>query len=406
MSKSPVPLTLIFALALTMMLGPFSLDTYLPAFPSIGSDLGVGPQAVALSVSVYIFTIAFSQLLGGAFSDRFGRRQILVTGLVVYTLASFLIAAAQGIEVMLGGRVVQAFGAGWVLVSVPALVRDRVAGREAAKLFSLIGFIMVCAPAVAPSIGNLLLQLGSWRFIFLSLAAYAIFLVPMTARFIFRGLPTAPRSPVSLGFLARYRSVLGRGPTFLFVVWQSAGFSAMMIFVTNASFIYQDHFQQSETAFSMLFAANIVAMLGFLMLNRILLSRMAPLHILQMAASIQLLGMLGLVLASLGDWGVYAFVPPMMLTIGAMGAISPNIQACYLEYFPESGGTAAALLGSFQFFCAGLLSAGSTLLPQTLAAVVLAMVGCGVVCLLMLSASLVFRRKLLEPVPVLTQSAP
>ena len=102
MSKSSVPLTLVFALALTMMLGPFSLDTYLPAFPSIGKALEVGHQAVALSVSVYIFSIALSQLLGGALSDRFGRRQILVSGLVIYTLACFLIAAAPNIEILVG----------------------------------------------------------------------------------------------------------------------------------------------------------------------------------------------------------------------------------------------------------------------------------------------------------------
>jgi len=84
----------------------------------------------------------------------------------------------------------------------------------------------------------------------------------------------------------------------------------------------------------------------------------------------------------------------MMLTVGSMGAISPNIQACYLEYFPESGGTAAALLGCTQFGIAGLLSGLSTLLPHTLTAVILAMAGCGLVCLLMLAGSIRFRHGL------------
>jgi len=78
MKPAATPFSLVLVLALTLMLGPFTIDTYLPAFPAIGADLGVAPSAVALTVSVYIFTPAASQLLGGALSDRFGRRRVLL----------------------------------------------------------------------------------------------------------------------------------------------------------------------------------------------------------------------------------------------------------------------------------------------------------------------------------------
>ena len=159
----------------------------IPAFPVIGESLGVSQQAVSLSVSVYVFALALGQLVGGALSDRFGRQRVLMSGLAIFAMASLVIGTAETLEVLLGGRAVQAFGAGWTLVSVPALVRDRVAGRDAAKLFSMMGFIIVLAPGIAPSIGSAILALGSWHYIFFALAAYALVLVPLLIKVLFTG---------------------------------------------------------------------------------------------------------------------------------------------------------------------------------------------------------------------------
>ncbi|MCM2129472.1 multidrug effflux MFS transporter [Larsenimonas rhizosphaerae] len=396
MPQSTVPFSLVLALALTMMLGPFSMDTYLPAFPVIGESLGVGQQAVSLSVSVYIFGLAFGQLVGGALSDRFGRQRILMAGLVVFALSSLVIAQAETLGTLLVGRIFQAFGAGWVLVSVPALVRDRVGGRDAAKLFSMMGFIMVLAPGVAPSVGSLLLQFGSWHVIFVALAVYALLLVPMLLQVVFHKNRRVSRQKSNLSILQRYRAVLSTRQALPFIVWQSAAFSTMMLFVTYASFIYQGHFEQTPSAFSFLFAANIITMLCFNIANRILLSRLPSLRILQLATCCQALGMVLLVLATFNDWGLYGFLAAMMLTIGSMGAISPNIQACFLEFFPLSGGTAAALLGAAQFGIAGTVSALSALLPHTLEALILAMAACAAVGVLMLLRSLIKGRASVE----------
>jgi DHA1 family bicyclomycin/chloramphenicol resistance-like MFS transporter len=385
MSTNKTPVILILALALTMMLGPFSLDTYLPAFPSIGQDLGVSIQSVSLSVSFYIFALAMSQLLGGALSDRFGRRTILLSGLFVFSVASLFVGASQSLTSMLIGRVVQAFGAGWAMVSVPALVRDRVSGKDAAKLFSLLGFIMVLAPGIAPSIGSLFLEIGSWRSIFVFLSAFAALLIPLTYFVIFRNMPKAERKPLDIGMLHRYREVLRIGPARPYIIWQASAFSAMMLFITNASFVYQDHFAQSEKAFSLLFAANIVMMLCFNAMNRVLIGYFDSHRILKWATVCQAIGIVSLIVATVGDLGLYFFVPAMMLAIGSMGAISPSIQSCFLEYFPLSGGTASALLGAAQFGTAGLMSAISTRLPDSLLAVVLTMAVCsGMCCTVML----------------------
>jgi len=390
MTQSKTPFIVVLSLALTMMLGPFSMDTYLPAFPVIGESLGVSQQAVSLSVSVYILAMAFGQLIGGALSDRFGRQRVLMSGLAIFALSSIVIGMADSLNTLLVGRAVQALGAGFTLVSVPALVRDRVSGREAAKLFSMMGLIMVLAPGIAPSVGSAILLLGSWHAIFFALAVYAVLLVPLLVRVLFTGTGKVSRvkSP-KMSLLARYKLVLSTKPALPFIVWQAASFSTLMMFITYASFIYQGHFSQSPSAFSMLFAANIVAMLIFNILNRILLSRLPSLRILQLATGCQGVGILFLVMATFMEWPLYAFLLAMMLTIGSIGAISPNIQVCFLEFFPTSSGTAAALLGAAQFGVAGLLSALSAMLPHTLEAVILAMAACGSVAYLMLARSII-----------------
>ncbi|WP_269525201.1 multidrug effflux MFS transporter [Coraliomargarita parva] len=379
MSKQTTPFILTLAMACTMMIGPFSIDTYLPAFPSIAGDLGVELQSISLSISFYIFSIAFSQLIGGALSDRFGRRQVLVCGLIIYSIASTLIASAQNLPMLLLCRVFQAFGAGWVIVSVPALVRDRVSGKEAARLFAMLGFIIILAPGVAPSVGSAFLAMGSWRSIFIFMAGYALLLIPVCYYVIFKDIPTAVRKPLSTGILKRYRDVLSVRAARPYILWQGLAFSILMLFIANASFIYQEHFAQSETAFSLLFAVNIAAMLGFNLLNQVLLSYFDSHQILQFATFTQIVGVVVLLIATCFHWQLYSVVPAMMLTVGSMGAISPNIQACFLEYFPESSGTGAALLGAAQFGISGILSGLSTLLPQTMGSIVACMTVCSVV---------------------------
>jgi DHA1 family bicyclomycin/chloramphenicol resistance-like MFS transporter len=380
MTALKIPFIVILAMALTMMLGPFSLDTYLPAFPSIGEDLGVDLQSVSLTVSCYIFALALSQLLGGAFSDRFGRRNVLLSGLLIFSIASLFVASSTSLFSVLLGRMVQAFGAGWAMVSVPALVRDRVSGKDAAKLFSMLGFIMVLAPGVAPSLGGLFLKFSSWRGIFVALALYALFLIPLTYFIIFRKMPKAERKPLDVGMLRKYLNILSVPHARPFILWQAASFSVMMVFITNASFIYQHHFAQSEQVFGLLFAANIVTMLGFNLTNRYLIEYFASQRILRWATVCQGVGVILLLTATLFHWRLAFFLPAMMLTIGSVGAISPSIQSCFLEFFPESGGSAAALLGSAQFGSAGLISAISTRLPEALLVVILTMAACHAVC--------------------------
>jgi len=382
-------------LGMTVALGPFALDTYLPAFPQIAADLGVAHAEVGLTLSAYAVVLGLGQLFGGPLSDRYGRRYVLLGGLALFALASVMVGLADSLAAMLGWRTLQALGGAFCAVSVPAIVRDRTRGTESARLFSLIGLVMFVAPAIAPSLGSIITTLIGWRGIFTFLAGYALFMAILLYFALFRGVGPAARARTPVRTLVtNYVRVLRHGAAMRFITLQALGFSVMLVFITHASSIYQVWFGLSKTAFSILFAANVAGMAGGNLLNRRLLRRFAPPVVLRGAILVQAGAML--VFVSLAG-----FAPPfavvaglLMVAVAAMGAIAPNNIACALEYFPTLGGTAAAVLGSCQFAFAGAVSALSTLVVTgTLLPIALVMAGCsGLAALLALPAPGIARR--------------
>lgn len=370
-------------LAMTMALGPLALDAYLPAFPAIAASFGVSVHDVSLSIALYVFVLAFGQLIAGPLSDRWGREPVMLAGLVLFGLASYLISTSTSLEGLLVLRMLQAFGGGWAMVCVPALVRDRLSGVEAARFFSLIGLLMILAPALAPNIGGLILSQFSWPAIFLMLTGYAALLVLLVRWVLFSGSrnqrPASPRVSV----WQRYRSVFATRPALRFMLLQTFGFTVMLLFITHASFIYQEHYGASVAQFSLLFGANIVAMLIANLTNRQLLKRYSPQQILRWSVPLQTVGVVSLLAVSLFLPVLWLFLPAMMVTVGTLGAITPNTQASYMEYFGNNSGTAAALLGATQFSVAGLISAASSLLPHSVLAIILTQAACSFLCLIL-----------------------
>ena len=373
-----------FVLAMTMALGPLAIDTYLPAFPDIATTIHSNIQDVGLSISVYIFVLAIGQLVAGPLSDKFGRAALMYSGLAIFAIASFFISKATSLESLLVFRGLQAFGGGCTSVCVPAIVRDRLSGNEAARFFSLIGLIMIVAPAIAPSIGSFLLVTLGWQSIFQFLVIYALFVILPLKLVIFNKSYIRPHHDASISTWQRYRAVFATKPALRFMLIQGFGFSVMLIFLTHAPFIYQAYFGVSPTVFALLFAANIVLMIVINLTNRHLLKTRPPVQLLKWGIYLQALGIFWLVVVMSVAPSLWLFVPGMMLTVGAMGAMAPNVTACYMDYFPQHGGTAAAVLGATQFSMAGLISALSTLLPENVVVVILAQACCSLICILMI----------------------
>ncbi len=384
-------------LAMAVAIGPFAFDTYLPAFPSIASALQTDISKVGFSISVYIFSLAFGQLIGGPLSDHWGRARIMLIGLGLFAVSSVMLAFSQTLSGLIVWRIVQAFGGGWSAVSVPAIVRDRTEGPESAKLFSLIALMMIVAPALAPTIGSIILTVASWRGIFIFLACYSVLVMVMLRLTVFASPAPPHKAPATkLSFLSQYRLVLQNKVAIYLILLQAFSFCILMIFLTNASFIYQAWFGLPKFTFAFLVTCNIAMMALLSITNRILLRWLSSLSMLFFAVMLQTLAVLALAwVAFFHDRELVYFVPALMVSIGSMGIISPNNQACYLQFFKQNSGTAAALMGALQLTVAGCMSGLSAFMGDgTLRPIVLTMVVCSMLSVICVCKARVIIKRL------------
>lgn len=367
-------------LGMTVALGPLALDAYLPAFPSIADNLGIAHNDVGLTLSAYVAALGLAQLVGGPLSDRYGRRPVLMTGLAIFAGAAVMVSLADTLPDMVIWRIIQGIGGAFCAVSVPAIVRDQVGGQDAARLFGMIGLVMFIAPAAAPSLGALMLEIANWHGIFLLLAGYAVLLALALQFSLFPRLQPRPSATTPVRTLVtNYTLVLRHKTTMRFVGIQVLCFSTMLLFITHSSFIYQEWFGLSNGMFAILFAANIALMAILNLINRPLLRRFSSVILLRTQVMVQCLALVALVAVVMFEGPLWAVAACIIAAIGFQGGIIPNNMANALEFFPRLGGTAAAMLGASQFTIAGGISALSSLFAgDSLLPIAASMLACSI----------------------------
>ena len=192
---SPSAGRLALLLAALAMLGPFSVDAYLPAFPAIASSLQTGALQVQQSLTAYMASFAVMILWHGALSDAFGRRSVVLISLAVYAVGSIACASVNSVEYLWLFRMLQGVSAGAGVVIGRAITRDLYAGAEAEKMLSLVTMIFSISPAIAPVVGGWVITVSDWRTIFLLLCVFALMMLTLCWYWLPESLPEHKRQP-------------------------------------------------------------------------------------------------------------------------------------------------------------------------------------------------------------------
>jgi len=343
-------------LAALAMLGPFSIDVYLPAFHEIGRDFDVAPLAVQQTLSSYLFAYAFMMLWHGALSDALGRRPVVMVGLGVYALATLGCAIAGNIETMWLFRALQGVCAGSGLVVGRAIIRDRFQGPEAQRVMSQITLIFGIAPAIAPVLGGVLLNAFGWRSIFWVLLALVILLLTWSAKRLPETLPVAQRQSLHPRDLWRnYVSVLRNRDFLLLATIPALNFAAFFIYIASAPSFLIDLLGVSSYGFAWLF----MPMIGGVMIGALVSGRAAGKLSAARTIGLGYLFMFaGATIQMAVAWYVAPSVPwhvlPIMIYTMGSSIVMPSATLLLLDLFPTMRGMASSLQGFVHFVLAAV----------------------------------------------------
>ncbi len=370
---------LVLLLSALTAIGPLTIDLYLSAFPRIVDELGTTESRVQLTLTATLAGLALGQLLIGSVSDAIGRRAPLLVSLAVYVAASAGIVFAGSVAALTGLRFVQGLAAAAGMVLSMAIVRDSFEGYQIGKVIARLMLVVGVAPILAPTIGAQFLRLGSWRGMFVALAVVGAVLFVLVLLRLRETLPAERRR--SGGTVAALRSYGSLLTDWSFIgLALIAGFymAAMFTYISASTFVFQDFFGMSAQQYAIVFGVGAVSVTAGSQINGALVGRVAPERILQgaVAAGFVLSG--GLLVAALAGGGLAWLVPLIVLTLGTAGFVMPSVPAIALERNAHRAGSAAALIGAFQFGVGAVVAPVTGLLggspPVTMAAVMFGVV--------------------------------
>ncbi len=249
-------------LAAMSMLGPFSVDAYLPAFPQIQATLHASAIEVQQTLSVYMLAFAGMVLWHGALADTFGRRNVILCSLVVFAIGTFGCAASHTVHYLWVFRIMQGVSAGAGVVVGRAVIRDLYAGAAAARLLSLVTMIFTIAPAIAPILGGWIVSYSDWRTIFLSLLAYTVVLFVVVYRRLPETLQPEKRQPFNPRFLAQSYASIFSSPLFHMKAGVVAcNFAGLFLYITAAPVLLPEHLHLGPSQFGWLFIPSVSGIL-------------------------------------------------------------------------------------------------------------------------------------------------
>ena len=332
-------------LALLGTLGPFSIDTYLPAFSGIARSLGATPAEMQQTLSAYLFGFAFMNLFHGALSDSLGRRPVVLWGIAVFTLASAGCAMSQSIGQLVFFRALQGLSTGAGIVVSRAVIRDMFAPAQAQKVMSQVTIYFGVAPAVAPLIGGWLFVHLDWHSIFWFLTLVGAALWAANYKLLPETLHLSHRQPFEVKHLMRGYWQLGSSPRFLLLALASGiPFNGMFLYVLSAPAFLGEHLQLAPPDFFWLFLLTIAGIMMGAWLSGRMAGRLPAKQQIRYGFSVMLLVSVVNVTANFvwvpqASWAMF----PIALFAFGWALMVPVVTLLVLDLYPERRGMASSL---------------------------------------------------------------
>ncbi len=346
-SSSMSPGEFVAFVAALMAVNALGVDLMLPALADIGHQLAITTaNHRQWIITVYMLGFGAGQLVYGPLADRYGRRPILLVTLAGFVAASIFAAGSQTFPALLGARVLQGLMSASTRVLAVAIVRDRYSGRQMARTLSVAQMIFFLVPIMAPSLGQVLLAFGPWRFIFYALATFAAVVLTWSVLRLQESLPVERRSPLSRASLGRaYRLTLTNRFSAGYAVAASMTFGGIIAFVSSAQQIFVDEFHAGER-FTMLFAVCAFSMGCASFANSRLVERLGTRLISQSALlALIALSLLHLVVIGVGRESLETYMLFQALSMTCIGLCGSNFGAMAMEPVGHIAGTASSIQG-------------------------------------------------------------
>ena len=350
--------------ALLSMLGPFSIDTYLPSFPDIELEFGISRAMLSQSLAVYLLAFAVSTLFWGPVADRFGRRLVILISMVLYTLGSIGCALADSAETFMLLRVMQGLAASGGFIASRAMIRDAHDAESAHRAMSQVMLLFALAPAVAPVLGSWLHDHYGWRSVFWFLSAYGSLMVLM-GFFIKETLADEHRQSIHPGPVIRVYISAFLNWRFLALIFSlSFSFAGLFLYIAGAPTVIYDFLGLGSNDFGWLF----IPMVAGLMVGAAISSRLAHRWPAQRTITVGFVVMilaatLNLLDVNLASASILAVIGPLVLYVVGLALMMPAITVLALDCLPTHRGTAASVQGFLQMITnAGVASSAVPLL--------------------------------------------
>jgi DHA1 family bicyclomycin/chloramphenicol resistance-like MFS transporter len=354
------PVRLAALLALLAMFGPFTIDAFFPAFHAVARELQASPWAMQQTISIYLISYAVMSLFHGPLSDAYGRRRVILWGVLLFTIASVACALVQTIEQLLAARAVQGIATGAGLIVGRAIVRDLYDGPQAQKVMSMITLFFGVAPAIAPVVGGIVFGLADWRAVFWFLALYGVALWWLCLRALPETHPHARRVRFAPRPLFEvYRTIGLDGRFVLLVLATGFNFGATFLYISSAPAFIERILGLGTLGYPWFFVPMIAGMMGGAALSSRLAGSMLP----RRQATLGYLIMGTATAASLAynfavaqptvPWAVL----PMMLNSCGIALVFPVLSIKMLDRYPHNRGSASSMQAFLWGVCTSAIAA-------------------------------------------------